>query len=162
MENEINVTAKNLGIRFKADGLTIATAESCTGGGIAQAMTEIPGSSAWFDRGFVTYSNQSKIQMLDVNQETIETYGAVSRETAAEMVTGALNHSPADCAVAVTGIAGPEGGTEEKPVGIVFLAWKFRDKDCILRKKIFSGSRHFIRLQVVHYAMLGLLKLLPV
>ncbi|MGZ4956675.1 MAG: CinA family protein, partial [Methylobacter sp.] len=115
MESELFKLAEQLGRLLKAGGKTLATAESCTGGWIAQAMTEVPGSSAWFDRGFVTYSNAAKVQMLSVSPQTLEQYGAVSAETASEMVAGALAHSDADVAIAVTGIAGPDGGTTEKP-----------------------------------------------
>ncbi len=124
MNKEIIQLAQQLGRLLKEKDLKIATAESCTGGGIAQAITEVSGSSVWFDRGFVTYSNLAKIQMLQVKQESLDEYGAVSEKVAIEMVNGALINSVADIAVSVTGIAGPTGGTELKPVGVVYIAWK--------------------------------------
>ncbi|MGZ8240302.1 MAG: CinA family protein [Methylobacter sp.] len=153
MDNESLELAEKLGQLLKANGKKIATAESCTGGGIAQIITEVPGSSAWFDRGFVTYTNSAKVQMLGVSQETLEKYGAVSAETAKEMVTGALAHSEADIAIAVTGIAGPEGGTPDKPVGTVFIAWAWKNANHKVEKMQFSGNRHRIREQIVKMAI---------
>ncbi len=134
----------------------LATAESCTGGWIAEIITDVPGSSAWFDCGFVTYSNQAKQRMLEVNRETLESYGAVSAETALAMVDGVLAHSQATLAVAVTGIAGPGGGSEEKPVGTVFIAWKKREGLAYVVRKQFSGDRRQIRAQTVKTALEGL------
>ncbi len=136
--------------------LTIATAESCTGGWISQALTDVPGSSLWFDRGFVTYSNAAKIQMLGVNPLTLELYGAVSAETVSEMVTGALIHSDADFALAVTGIAGPSGGTEQKPVGTIFVAWTSKLNGYKVLQENLSGDRQEIRRQTVVIALKGL------
>jgi len=119
---DIEAKAGLLIAAFSKRGLMVATAESCTGGLITGILTEIPGSSSVVDRGFVTYSNDAKIQMLGVHTATLETHGAVSRQTAIEMVRGALSHSKADMAVAVTGVAGPGGGSDEKPVGLVHLA----------------------------------------
>lgn len=158
-EGKLLDLAKQLGEFLANQGKAIATAESCTGGWIAQTMTEIPGSSAWFERGFVTYSNLAKIQMLGVKLETLEQFGAVSKETATEMVAGALAFSNADCAIAVTGIAGPGGGTPDKPVGTVFIAWKSKRGDPIVAKKQFSGDRHQIRAQSVKIALEGALDL---
>ncbi|MBF5056373.1 CinA domain-containing protein [Alcanivorax sp. 521-1] len=104
-------------------GLKVATAESCTGGGIAQALTEVAGSSDWFERGFVTYSNDAKMEMLGVAAATLERHGAVSEATVLEMARGALTRSRADLSVAVSGVAGPGGGTDDKPVGTVWIAW---------------------------------------
>ncbi len=157
MDSELLALATQVGQYLKANGKTIATAESCTGGGIAQIITEIAGSSAWFDRGFVTYSNLSKVQMLAVNPATLEKYGAVSAETSVEMVMGALTHSTADCAVAVTGIAGPDGGSLEKPVGTVFIAWCYKNEATKVVRKQFLGNRHQIRTQTVKTALEGLL-----
>jgi len=134
-----------LGERLKKKGLKIATAESCTGGGIAQAITEIPGSSAWFDRGFVTYSNLSKVEMLGVKQSTLEQYGAVSEQVAIEMVKGALINSDSDIAVAVTGVAGPGGGSVLKPVGTVFIAYGLNTEQQQCKKYFFIGNRSDIR-----------------
>lgn len=157
MDHEIIALAERLGRQLKAKGAKIATAESCTGGGIAQAITEIPGSSEWFDRGFVTYSNAAKIQMLGVRPETLERHGAVSAETAAEMAAGALARSEADCAIAVTGIAGPGGGTEAKPVGTVFIAWQWRGQEVRISKNLFQGSRRQIRAETVKAAIEGMM-----
>jgi nicotinamide-nucleotide amidase len=153
MDAELFELAEQLGRLLKAKGKTMATAESCTGGWIAQTITEVPGSSAWFDRGFVTYSNAAKVQMLGVSPKTLETYGAVSAETATEMAMGALAHSDADVAVAVTGIAGPDGGTAEKPVGTVFIAWAYKDGVAKVIKKQFAGNRRKIREQTVRCAI---------
>lgn len=120
--DDIEAQAGRLIATFSERGLMVATAESCTGGLISGVLTEIPGSSSVVDRGFVTYSNDAKIQMLGVDTATLEVHGAVSRQTAIEMVRGALSHSKADMAVAVTGVAGPGGGSEDKPVGLVHLA----------------------------------------
>ncbi len=156
MDHELIAIAEIIGQKLKSTGLKLVTAESCTGGWIAQVITEIAGSSAWFDRGFVTYSNTAKIDMLGVDSKTLNTYGAVSAQTAVEMVNGALIHSTADCAIAVTGIAGPEGGTAGKPVGTVFIAWAYKNQPSIVIKKQFNGSRHEIRAQTVKAALQGL------
>lgn len=155
MESELFELAERLGRLLTADGKTIATAESCTGGWIAQAITDVPGSSAWFDRGFVTYSNAAKVQMLGVDPQTLEDYGAVSAETATQMVAGALVRSDADVAVAVTGIAGPDGGTPEKPVGTVFIAWADKNGAVKVIRQQFSGNRRQIRAQTVKAAIDG-------
>jgi nicotinamide-nucleotide amidase len=156
MESELFELAEQLGRLLKANGKSIATAESCTGGWIAQTITEVPGSSAWFDRGFVTYSNMAKVQMLDVSPQTLENYGAVSAETATEMAAGALAHSDADVAVAVTGIAGPDGGTPDKPVGTVFIAWADKNGKAKVVRKQLSGNRRQIRAQTVKSAVEGM------
>ena len=155
MDNELFELAQQLGQLLKSKGKKIATAESCTGGWIAQTMTEVPGSSAWFDRGFVTYSNAAKMQMLDVKLETLALYGAVSAEAAMEMAAGALAHSDADCAIAVTGIAGPDGGSVEKPVGTVFIAWAYRNREAKVVQQQLTGDRHQIRRQTVKMALEG-------
>jgi nicotinamide-nucleotide amidase len=156
MDNELFELARQLGRLLKSREKKIATAESCTGGWIAQVITEAPGSSAWFDRGFVTYSNAAKMQMLGVKLETLDKYGAVSAQTAIEMANGALAHSDADCAIAVTGIAGPDGGTAEKPVGTVFIAWAYKNQDVKVAVKKFTGDRHQIRRQTVKIALEGI------
>lgn len=155
MEYDLFTLAEQLGLFLKANKLKIATAESCTGGWIAQCITEVPGSSAWFDRGFVTYSNEAKIQMLGVRPETLASYGAVSAETASEMVAGALDMSEADCAIAVTGIAGPDGGTPEKPVGTVYIAWQTKNQPVKVIKTLLTGNRQQIRAQAVITAIKG-------
>ncbi|MGO7537534.1 CinA family protein [Rhizobium ruizarguesonis] len=139
---------------FTAAGLMIATAESCTGGLIAGALTEISGSSAVVDRGFVTYTNGAKIEMLGVQAETLLRFGAVSEETARQMVHGALFRSRAEIAVAVTGIAGPGGGSAEKPVGLVHLAAKSRAGTLIHRKMLYGDiGRSEVRLATIRTAL---------
>lgn len=155
MDNELFELAQQLGLLLKSKEKIIATAESCTGGWLAQIITEVSGSSAWFDRGFVTYSNAAKMQMLGIKSETLDKFGAVSAQTAVEMVKGALDHSDADCAIAVTGIAGPDGGTEEKPVGTVFIAWAYKNQDVKVVQKKLMGNRHQIRRQTVKIALQG-------
>jgi nicotinamide-nucleotide amidase len=123
----------------------ITLAESCTGGLVCQHLTNIPGSSVWFDRGFVTYSNESKIELLKVSQDTLLKFGAVSKEVASEMALGALNQSHAQIALSITGIAGPSGGSIEKPVGTVFFAIAYQDKIIFNASKVFPGSRENIR-----------------
>ena len=123
----------------------IALAESCTGGLVCQHLTNIPGSSFWFDRGFVTYSNESKIELLKVSQDTLLKFGAVSKEVASEMALGALNESHAQIALSITGIAGPSGGFIEKPVGTVFFAIAHQNKIIFNASKVFPGSRENIR-----------------
>ncbi len=157
MDNELFDIAKQLGQLLLSNNKKLTTAESCTGGWIAQIITEVSGSSAWFDRGFVTYSNAAKIQMLGVKPETLDKFGAVSSQTAAEMVNGALFRSDADCAIAVTGIAGPEGGTAEKPVGTVFIAWAYKNQDVKVVQKKLTGDRHQIRRQTVKIALEGVM-----
>jgi nicotinamide-nucleotide amidase len=123
----------------------IALAESCTGGLVCQHLTNIPGSSFWFDRGFVTYSNESKMELLKVSQTSLTKFGAVSKEIASEMALGALNASHADIALSITGIAGPSGGSIEKPIGTVFFAVAYQNKVIFNTSKIFPGSRENIR-----------------
>ena len=133
----------------------LTCAESCTGGWIAKVLTDRPGSSNWFDRGFVTYTNRAKQEMLGVSSETLAIHGAVSRETVLEMAHGALANSAAGYAVAVSGIAGPGGGSEEKPVGTVWIAWVcdgFADATC----EHFQGDRESVRLASVEAALAGL------
>ncbi len=143
---------------FLKTSTRLVTAESCTGGGLAEILTRIPGSSVWFERGFVTYSNESKNELLDVQMETLEQYGAVSEETAIAMAEGALNHSHADYSVAITGIAGPDGGTEDKPVGTVCFAWSERGKSGTAARICFDGDRLKVRDQSCLLAMQGLLE----
>jgi len=135
------------------------TAESCTGGGIAAVLTDIAGSSQWFERGFVTYSNQSKQEMLGVRDETLVKHGAVSEVTVAEMAAGALAHSGAQIAVAVSGVAGPSGGTPDKPVGMVCLAWQAEGAAPVVCTEYFSGDRAAVRAKTVERALRGMLEL---
>jgi nicotinamide-nucleotide amidase len=156
----MNNLAAKVGHLLKSSGMMLATAESCTGGGVAQAITEISGSSAWFERGFVTYSNIAKVEMLGVNQSTLDAHGAVSEATVREMAEGALRHSHAHIALAVSGIAGPTGGTLEKPVGTMWFAWGLRDGATQARLHLLSGNRTEIRSQAVHIALQGTRELL--
>lgn len=132
-------------------------AESCTGGGVSRALTELPGSSDWFERGFVTYSNEAKCEMLGVAAQTIERFGAVSEETAREMAEGALRHSRGHAAVAVTGIAGPSGGSGDKPVGTVVFAWTVPNGGTTVRVRRLEGDRRAVRDASVEQAIEGLL-----
>ena len=137
--------------------LLIATAESCTGGWVAQVITHTPGSSAWFDRGFVTYSNEAKVAMLGVRPETLKKFGAVSPETATEMAVGALKNSNALIALSITGIAGPTGGSPGKPVGTVCFAWCRVGQTADTETRVFAGDREAVRRQAVIHALQGLL-----
>ena len=138
----------------------LVTAESCTGGWVAQELTAIAGSSSWFDRGFVTYSNEAKQEMLGVRAETLATHGAVSEETAAEMARGALEKSRGTLSLAVTGIAGPSGGTPAKPVGTVCFAWATKGRAPRAQTRRFEGDREAVRRQSVEHALAGVLELL--
>lgn len=151
--------AKQVGKALKARGMKLATAESCTGGGIAQAVTRISGSSAWFDRGFVAYSNEAKEEMLGVSPETLEKYGAVSEATVREMAEGALQYSRAQIALSVSGIAGPTGGTPEKPVGTIWFAWASSDSVQTACHHL-DGDRDAIRVKAVRIALSGVINLL--
>ena len=151
--------AARVGQALKARNLLLATAESCTGGGIAQAITDIPGSSEWFDCGFVTYSNASKHELLDIPDALIAQHGAVSEEIAGAMAEAALANSNASVAVSTTGIAGPGGAVPGKPVGTVCFGWHMGEHT-ITERKVFSGDRHSVREQSVMHALQGLLKLL--
>jgi nicotinamide-nucleotide amidase len=145
---------------LKRQGLMLATAESCTGGWVAQVITSVAGSSEWFERGFVAYTNLAKREMLGVSTTILSRYGAVSEQTARAMAEGALTHSHAQVALAITGIAGPSGGTPEKPVGTVCFAWAVKKCDTISRKQVFSGDREAVRRQSVAMALQGLLEYL--
>ena len=148
--------ANVLGAALKARGLMLVLAESCTGGMAAQAITSVAGSSAWFDRGFVTYSNAAKIDMLGVSPKTLEKFGAVSEETASEMALGCLKHSQAQIAGSITGIAGPDGGTPEKPVGTVCYGVA-QANQCVTSTQHFTGNREAIRQQATAFLMRQLL-----
>jgi nicotinamide-nucleotide amidase len=150
---ELEGLAAKLGERLLAAGQTLTTVESCTGGWLAQCLTAISGSSAWFDCGFVTYSNQAKVGILGVSEAVLMTHGAVSEPTAVAMVLGALAHSQADWAVSITGIAGPAGGSVEKPVGTVCFAWAERDREASVATQNFDGSRSEVRAQAVAFAI---------
>ena len=152
--------AKKVGERLKATGAQLVTAESCTGGWVAQAVTAIAGSSAWFERGFVTYSNAAKQELLGVAEKTLEAHGAVSEETAREMAEGALSRSRGTLAVSITGIAGPSGGSAAKPVGTVCFAWLAKGRPALSETRRFDGDRESVRRQSVIHALEGVLKLL--
>lgn len=137
--------------------LLMATAESCTGGLISGACTDLAGSSAWFERGFVTYSNDAKMELLGVDAALINTHGAVSEEVARAMVEGAITHSKAQVAVAVTGVAGPTGGSRDKPVGTVWFAWSVHGKTSAQRM-LFAGDRAAVRAATVRHALEQLVK----
>jgi len=140
--------------------LRLVVAESCTGGWLAKALTDLPGSSEWFDRGYVTYSNAAKRSMLGVSEATLERDGAVSEATVAEMSRGALRESGADLALAVSGIAGPGGGSAEKPVGTVCFAWQHRDAAPQVARERFDGDREAVRRQSVRYLLSRLAEML--
>ena len=158
MDADLVALSQAVGLACRRHGLLLATAESCTGGWTAQVITHTGGSSAWFERGFVTYSNESKIEMLGVHPETLEQFGAVSLETASEMATGALNHSNALISLAITGIAGPTGGSPGKPVGTVCFAWCRLGETADTEAAVFAGDREAIRRQAVVHALRGLLR----
>jgi nicotinamide-nucleotide amidase len=149
--------ATRLGVRLKAANEILATAESCTGGWAAQVVTSVAGSSAWFDRGFVTYSNAAKEELLGVRTDTLQAHGAVSEETAREMARGALERSKATVAVSITGVAGPAGGTPQKPVGTVCFAWA-RSGAVHSETRRFAGDRESIRRQSVILALEGVMR----
>ena len=151
--------AKKVGDALKAKKQILVTAESCTGGWVSQEVTAIAGSSAWFERGFVTYSNQAKEEMLGVRRATLARYGAVSEQTAREMARGALARGKGKVALAVTGIAGPSGGSRAKPVGTVCFAWARRGKLASLTEH-YRGNRQSIRRQSVIRALEGVISLL--
>jgi nicotinamide-nucleotide amidase len=155
----MDALAKKIGARLKAAGAKLVTAESCTGGWAAQVVTSVAGSSAWFERGFVTYSNEAKQELLGVRAETLRTHGAVSEETAREMAQGALERSKATVAVSVTGVAGPGGGTKEKPVGMVCFGWA-TGRATHAETRRFSGDREAVRRQSVVHALEGVIKIL--
>ena len=152
--------AEEVGSELKRRKLMLATAESCTGGWIAEAVTRVPGSSGWLERGFVTYTYISKREMLGVKEATLDKHGAVSEEVVREMVEGALARSHAQVAVAVSGVAGPTGGTPEKPVGYVCIAWGTKDGKPFSETMRYSGDREAVRRQSVEHALKGVLAML--
>jgi nicotinamide-nucleotide amidase len=160
LSDTLTTLATLVGTKLRAKALMLATAESCTGGWVAQAVTAIGGSSAWFERGFVTYSDAAKQEMLGVSARTLAAHGAVSEQTAREMAAGALARSRAQVAVAITGIAGPTGGSPEKPLGMVCFAWAAQDGVINAETRQFKGDRESVRRQSVIAALQGILKLL--
>ena len=156
----IDKLCQELGQKLIGRGYCVTTAESCTGGGIAQAITDIAGSSQWFSHGFVTYSNQAKQQLLAVPESLFLEHGAVSQAVAEAMVEGAINTANADLGVAVSGVAGPGGGSQEKPVGTVWIAWKLKNNPVKSRCYLFSGNRKNIRNQSVTESLTALIQAL--
>jgi len=150
--------AAQLGQSLKTSGFMLVMAESCTGGMVAEAITSVAGSSAWFDRGFVSYSNAAKIDMLDVSSKTLEKFGAVSEQTAAEMAIGALINSEAQIAGSITGVAGPDGGSPEKPVGTVCFAWTGKNLPVTTCTHWFEGNRESVRKQATIFMIVGLIE----
>lgn len=156
-QESLELLAERVGALLRTNGQRLTTAESCTGGWVAQCLTAIAGSSEWFERGFVTYSNEAKQEMLGVPADTLNTRGAVSEATALAMATGALKQSHADWALAITGIAGPSGGLPGKPVGTVCFSWAGPDGQLSTETCHFTGNRGEIRAQSVAQALNGLL-----
>lgn len=152
-DSELMQLSEQVGQALKARGATVTTAESCTGGWVAKVITDIAGSSAWFERGFVTYSNEAKAQMIGVREETLAQHGAVSEPVVVEMAIGALKAARADYAVSISGIAGPDGGSEEKPVGTVWFGFSTARGEGITRRECFSGDRDAVRRQATAYAL---------
>lgn len=144
---------------LEARHFKLVTAESCTGGGVAYHLTDIPGSSNWFECAYVTYTNHAKQNMLGVNADTLSKHGAVSEATVREMASGALSHSAADVSLAISGIAGPEGGTPDKPVGTVWFAWA-GPFGVSAKEQLFAGDRVYVRQQAIDYALSELIDIL--
>lgn len=153
IDNRLRELSIAVGQRLQASGRWISCAESCTGGGIAKVITDIAGSSAYFDRGFVTYSNAAKHELLGVTEATLQAHGAVSEEVVREMAQGAMHAAKADLALSVSGIAGPGGGSEEKPVGTVWFGFAERSGRVLTRKVQFTGDRDEVRLQATIFAL---------
>ena len=153
---DLDALAAEVGRRLTAAKLMVSAAESCTGGWIARVLTDIPGSSGWFERGFVTYSNESKVSMLGVQPATLAAHGAVSEAVVREMAQGSARNSRAQVAVAVSGIAGPDGGSPEKPVGTVWIGWRWPDGRVDAHHHLFKGGREQVRRQAVVAALEGL------
>lgn len=155
-ESKVDGLLSRLAMLLTVRGWKMATAESCTGGWVAKSCTDLAGSSAWFDRGFVTYSNEAKQQMLGVARQALETHGAVSKVVAAQMAEGAQRNAGVDVAVSTTGIAGPDGGTAEKPVGLVHFGWCIAGQPVSCDAVVFEGDRNSVRQQTVLYALGGI------
>ena len=159
-DSELSSLAIRIAAAMQQHGLMLAAAESCTGGWIAKVLTDLSGSSAWFEAGVVSYSNEAKMSLLGVKRETLERTGAVSEATVLEMVSGALERLHAGVAVAVTGIAGPTGGTPEKPVGTVWIGWQRQGSEAHAKLFHFPGDREAVRRQTVAAALEGVLAML--
>ncbi len=149
----MQVVAKTVGEKLLAKGCFLSTAESCTGGLVAKLVTDVPGSSQWFERGFITYTNRAKREMLGVSAQTLSRYGAVSEATVREMAQGAVRNSQADSSIAISGIAGPTGGSEEKPVGTVCMAWLTADQLLLAETCHFAGDREQVRESAALHAL---------
>ncbi len=160
-DGELGELAARVAEALAGRGWRLATAESCTGGWVAKVCTDIAGSSGWFERGFVSYSNDAKLELLGVHGETLAGYGAVSEETVREMAQGALVRSRADVSLAISGIAGPAGGSPEKPIGTVCFAWAVRGNGTSTQQVRFEGDRDAVRRQAVARALRGVLDVLP-
>ena len=156
-EKQLRQLSIAIGDKLKARGAWVTCAESCTGGWVAKALTDIAGSSAYFDRGFVTYSNAAKHDLLGVSETTLANYGAVSEAVVREMALGALREANADFAVSISGIAGPDGGSADKPVGTVWFAFAAREGQILACKQVFPGDRDAVRLQAAVFALQTLL-----
>lgn len=159
-DEELQDLAKELAAKLCARGWMLATAESCTGGWVGQLLTSLPRSSQWYERGFITYANAAKVEMLGVPEEILATHGAVSEETAMAMAAGALKHSHAQATLAISGIAGPGGGTPQKPVGLVCYGWALADGTVLSSTCRLDGDREEIRSRAVAAALRGLIELL--
>ena len=161
-EKRLETLSIQVGLKLKEQGKTVTTAESCTGGWVAKVLTDISGSSDYFQRGFVTYSNEAKHQMIGVKDESLQQYGAVSQQVVTEMATGALQEACADFAVSVSGIAGPGGGSIEKPVGTVWFGFAQKQADQTVfvttQHRVFQGNRNEVRFQSTVYILETLLK----
>ncbi len=159
-EQTLHTLALQLGECMQARGITLAAAESCTGGWLAKIITDLPGSSTWFEGSMVSYSNAMKYSVLDVSAATLKEFGAVSGETVLAMCDGIFAHTLADVAVSISGIAGPDGGTEDKPVGLVWLCWGRRGKSTVAFPFNFEGEREAVRLQTMDQVFNALLDFL--
>lgn len=157
MHNELNTLATQLGQTLLKAQKKLATVESCTGGGLGYVITQVPGSSAWFERGFITYSNEAKMELVQVKACTLNEHGAVSEATAREMAEGGLKNSHADVCLSITGIAGPDGGTPEKPVGTVWMGLAEKNKTTLTFHAIFEGNREAVREAAIRAALSHLL-----
>ena len=158
--NYLEILSADLGALLQKNKMFFTSAESCTGGLLSQSIVSVPGSSAWFGCSFITYSNISKQKILGVSKDTLKTFGAVSEEVVKEMVTGALDESHADLGIAISGIAGPGGGTDERPVGTVCVAWKLKGSETIKSTFLFEGNRNEVRYQTVITGLEGAIELL--
>ncbi|MCK4864021.1 MAG: nicotinamide-nucleotide amidase [Gammaproteobacteria bacterium] len=163
-DKKLTIIVNKIALSLIKANKKLTVAESCTGGWVAKVLTDLAGSSEWFERGFVTYSNQAKHEMLGVKESTLESYGAVSQETVAAMAAGALKNSQADFSLSISGIAGPGGGSEDKPVGLVWFSWAVKENNKLKvfasEKRVFEGDRESVRYQSVEYVLSELIKIL--